>query len=127
MASRAEHARRPGRSSKWIQPARRLAIYLREGFCCQYWGRDLSEAEPREVSLDHLVCQSKRKNHESSNLVTACFRCNRARGTTPWKRYATAGAIERIQRLRRRVPNEALARSILKGDIPLVEVLTKQA
>jgi 5-methylcytosine-specific restriction endonuclease McrA len=125
--TRADHKRRPGRSSKWISRCARLAIYLRDSYSCCYCGRDLKDAAANEVSLDHLVCRQDRINHDPTNLITACFRCNRARGTKPWKSYATAGAVERITRLRRRRLNLALARQVLKGDIPLVEVLTKQA
>lgn len=28
-------------SSSWIRKERRLAIYIRDSFCCQYCGRDL--------------------------------------------------------------------------------------
>jgi 5-methylcytosine-specific restriction endonuclease McrA len=124
--TRAEYAKRPGRSSKWITPCRRLAIYIRDGFRCAYCGRDLSDAAPRELSLDHLVCREAGGDHSNANLVTACYRCNSQRQHKVWFRYATAGALDRIKRLRRRIPNVKLARSILRGETPLVEVLTKQ-
>lgn len=41
-------------SSSWITRERRLAIYLRDAFVCQYCGRDLAAAKPAEMGLDHL-------------------------------------------------------------------------
>ena len=122
--TRDEWSARSGRSSKWITPARRLAIYIRDSFRCCYCGRDLSSALPADVTLDHLMPQVNGKHHDSHNLVTACRRCNCARQHRPWYAYATGGAVERIKRLRRRVPNLKLARAILRGDVPRSEVLS---
>lgn len=121
--TRAEYARRPGRSSKWITPLRRLALYIRDGFTCQYCGRDLREAEPRDVTLDHLLPRVAGGTHEDRNLVTACGKCNYGRKDTPWTRYAPEGAKERIRRTVRRLPNRALARAILSGETPRAEAL----
>jgi CRISPR/Cas system Type II protein with McrA/HNH and RuvC-like nuclease domain len=114
--TRAEHQRRPGRSSKWIGKTRRVAIYLRDDFACVYCGRDLRRAEPREVGLDHLVPQSKGGSHESTNLVTACSSCNCGRQDKPWRSFATPGAVERISRLRRRALNLKLALALRRGE-----------
>lgn len=121
--TRAEHRKRSGRSSKWITAARRLAIYLRDGFSCSYCGRDLRSAPKREVGLDHLIPQSKQGGHESSNLVTACASCNCSRKDKPWHRYATGGAVKRIKKLRRRALNLDLARAVVRGDVPRCEVV----
>lgn len=97
MATREQHRKRPNRSSKWCPKALRLALYLRDGFTCQYCGKDLHGADPRDYGLDHLRPQSARPGyHAPRNLVTACFPCNRGRGVRPWRRYATAGAVARI-------------------------------
>src|SRR3954466_15405671 len=93
-----------GKGGGWITKTRRLAIYLRDGFVCQYCGRDLHDATPRELTLDHLRCQISGASHESKNLVTACLSCNSKRQTIPWRRYAPPGAVERIVRNIRRVP-----------------------
>lgn len=114
-----------GKGGGWIQPTRRLAIYLRDGFACAYCGRDLSSASPREISLDHLVPQCDGGSHESSNLVTACLSCNSRRQNLPWRQYATGGAVERIARLRRRVPNLKMAKSIRSGVVPREVVLAE--
>lgn len=122
MASRAEWSARPGRSSKWITRTRRLAIYIRDGFACQYCGRDLRGAEPREVTLDHLQPQCRGGSHAASNLVTACGRCNYGRKEQTWWTYAPAGAKVRIQRTRRRRLNMALARALFRGEVSVMEV-----
>jgi 5-methylcytosine-specific restriction endonuclease McrA len=110
--TRAEYRARPGRSSKWISPVRRLAIYLRDSFACQYCGRDLREAKPSEVHLDHLRPRSAGGGDGERNLVTACRSCNCARKEMPWTAYAPAGARERT---RRRTLNLPLARALLAG------------
>lgn len=116
-------ARRKGRSSKWITASRRLAIYLRDGFACVYCGRDLRRARKQDVALDHLKPQCKDGGHESSNLVTACKRCNCARQERPWWQYATGGAVARIKSQRRKALNLDLARAVVRGDVPRSEIL----
>jgi 5-methylcytosine-specific restriction endonuclease McrA len=102
--------------SKWCPRWFRLACYIRDGFACAYCGRDLKDAEPREVTLDHLKCRAHGGDDSSRNVVTACLRCNSARGAKPWRQYATGGAIDRIESLRRRKLNEKLAKAILRGE-----------
>lgn len=100
----------------WITPARRLAIYLRDGFACAYCGVDMHGFDPFNVTLDHLECRSGgESDHGEHNLVTSCRKCNSARQDKPWRQYATGGAIARIQNLRRRKLNMALARAIING------------
>jgi 5-methylcytosine-specific restriction endonuclease McrA len=106
-----------GKGGGWITRTRRLAIYLRDRFTCQYCGRDLHEAQPREVTLDHLTPQCRGGTHAPANLITACLSCNSRRQHTPWRRYAPAGAVERITRGRRRALPLGLAKAILKGEV----------
>lgn len=97
--------------SKWIRPAKRFAIYLRDGFCCQYCGTDLEGAAAEEVTLDHLVPRIKGGSNAENNLVTACRSCNSSRQDRPWRQYAPGGAVERIRRtVRRKLDVEAGAR-----------------
>lgn len=117
-----------GKGSKWIQPVRRLAIYLRDGFLCQYCGRDLHSASRRDVTLDHLKPQCRGGGHESSNLVTACLTCNSRRQHKTWYKFCAPGAVERILKNRRKSLRKytKLAESIIKGEVPLVEVVKCQ-
>lgn len=115
-----------GRGSHWLPTWRRLAIYLRDRFMCGYCGRDLHAAAPREITLDHLVPQCKGGTHRNENLITACLSCNSRRQHTPWRRYAPAGAVERILRVRRRALPVATAKAILAGSLTRAQVLAEQ-
>jgi 5-methylcytosine-specific restriction endonuclease McrA len=122
MATRAEHAARPGRSSKWIARRVRLAIYIRCGFRCLYCNRDLCEVNPWEASLDHLIPHSAGGSDDPSNLVMACAQCNYSRQDRPWRAFAgNAQVITRISRSVRRVLNVELARAIIDGDVNPLE------
>jgi 5-methylcytosine-specific restriction endonuclease McrA len=116
--TRAEYHSRPGRSSKWIRREKRFAIYLRDRFACLYCGADLRDAKPGQVGLDHLIPQCRGGSNEAANLVTACRTCNSGRQARPWRRYATPGAVQRIQRHIRRALNLDLAKAILAGTEP---------
>lgn len=109
---------RKGRSSSWITKQRRLGIHLRDGFACGYCGRDLHGVRPGELTLDHLKPRCKGGSHDSANLITACATCNYGRQDAPWTKFATPGAVERINRLRRRTVNISLAKAILAGEVP---------
>jgi 5-methylcytosine-specific restriction endonuclease McrA len=104
-----------GKGGGWITKTRRLAIYLRDGFECLYCGRDLRDAHPRELTLDHLRPRCKDGKHHERNLVTACLRCNSARQDRPWTQYATGGSVDRIRRNIRRTLNVQLAKGLLAG------------
>jgi hypothetical protein len=93
----------------------RLAIYLRDRFTCLYCGRDLHNADPQHLTLDHLRCQINGGHNGPSNLITACRACNLGRQTTPWTEYATVGAKQRIRRHRKRsiTRYRALAQQLL--------------
>lgn len=105
-------------SSSWIVKERRLAIYIRDSFTCQYCGKDLRNATARQMGLDHLEDLvigggHKGANNKSHNLVTACASCNSARGAKVWTNYATGGAIDRISVSRNLPVNIKLAKSLL--------------
>lgn len=111
--------------SKWIRPEKRLAIYIRDGFQCAYCGRDLKDAEPAEVNLDHLLPRCAGGGNEATNLITSCRSCNCSRQDKPWMDYATGGAVDRIEQLRHRELNVKLAKAIIAGEAgdPEIEAL----
>lgn len=81
----------------WIQPRKRLAIYLRDGFACVYcgWyhGHGIEHGVP--LTLDHLVPRSKmEQNNQADNLVTACKDCNDRKGDQDWQTYCRTVADE---------------------------------
>lgn len=68
---------------KWIQPVKRLAIYLRDGMACVYCGATpdaLGNRKPATLTLDHLLPQSYGGSNKEGNLVTCCKACNCKRG-----------------------------------------------
>jgi len=62
---------------KWIAPAKRRAIYDRDGHKCVYCGRN---GDDSKLTLDHLQPVELGGGNEAKNLVTACLACNSARG-----------------------------------------------
>jgi len=55
----------------------RFEVFKRDGFKCQYCGRN-----PPDVVLetDHIIPKSQGGKFEVNNLITACFDCNRGKG-----------------------------------------------
>jgi 5-methylcytosine-specific restriction endonuclease McrA len=58
----------------------RLNIYARDEFRCQYCGK---KSESRDLTFDHVVPRRKGGKTEWTNIVTACYRCNRIKGGRP--------------------------------------------
>lgn len=101
-----------------IRKSTRLAIYLRDRFTCCYCGTDLHSAKPFQITLDHLVPQSKGGSNDPANMITSCRKCNCSRQDRPWTEFATGGAIQRIQNARRRTLPREMALAILAGEKP---------
>ena len=51
----------------------RKGILLRDGFMCQYCGRDLP---PGDLTLDHVMPKSRGGQFTWENIVASCFPCN---------------------------------------------------
>lgn len=115
-----EVSRVRGQGSKWIRPAKRLAIYHRDSFCCAYCG---AQAEDGAVlTLDHVLACELGGSNEANNLVTACLSCNSAKQdatTRTWfatlrdRGIDTQEIAARIRRLTRRTLNMAEGRRLL--------------
>lgn len=99
----------------WIHPARRLAIYICDGFLCLYCGTDLRNFNRLSVTLDHLVPRCLGGSDDARNLVTACRRCNCSRQDKSWKTFAPGGAVARIRFQVRQPVNIDLAKAIITG------------
>ena len=56
---------------------RRLRIFVRDRFRCQYCG---AKPEASKLSLDHILPRSRAGRSVPENLVTACVRCNTRKG-----------------------------------------------
>lgn len=80
MASKKWHG------SKWLRADKRLAINLRDGMQCAYCKQGLEDEVV--LSLDHLIPRSHGGDNHQSNLITACRKCNSARGNRDWQQFA---------------------------------------
>ena len=79
--------RKQGQGSKWIRPAKRLAIYHRDGFCCAYCARGVEDGII--LTLDHVTACELGGTNEPTNLVTACLSCNSAKQDSTLRQFAT--------------------------------------
>ena len=52
---------------------KRLRIYMRDKFRCQYCGEKKGVAE---LTLDHILPRSRGGDNSPVNIVTACIKCN---------------------------------------------------
>lgn len=109
----------------WIRPEKRLAIHLRDGLACCYCGATVEDGAI--MTLDHIRPRSKGGRNEASNLVTACKRCNSARGNRPLAAFARAAAeyldhgieaqeiMRHIENCRRRRLDVQAAKAVMKN------------
>ena len=81
--------RRNWHGGRWIRRERRLALYIRDGMAC-VWCLAAIEEEGVRLSLDHVVPNVRGGGNENSNLITACTRCNSARGSRSVMEFALA-------------------------------------
>jgi HNH endonuclease/Protein of unknown function (DUF1376) len=63
-------------SAEWA--AIRRAVFERDDFTCRYCG-----VRGARLECDHVLPVAKGGKTEMSNLVTACFPCNRSKGARP--------------------------------------------
>lgn len=56
----------------------RFEVFKRDGFQCQYCGKSPPEAI---LEVDHIVPKKRGGKDEIDNLITACFDCNRGKGS----------------------------------------------
>jgi 5-methylcytosine-specific restriction endonuclease McrA len=58
--------------------SKRVRIYMRDGFRCQYCGERMN---PVELTLDHILPRSRGGDDSAINVVTACRACNQRKGS----------------------------------------------
>lgn len=107
---------RKWQGSKWISPARRLAIYLRDDFTCLVCERRLNDCAAADVTLDHIKPWADGGRDETRNLYTCCRSCNSRRKDKPLMEFVDRDRRARIRNASRRSLTRylALARGILK-------------
>jgi CRISPR/Cas system Type II protein with McrA/HNH and RuvC-like nuclease domain len=71
-----KHGSNKNQGSSWIRKEKRLAIYARANFCCEYCGEDLAHLPKHMVQIDHLIPRDKGGNNLHTNLLVACWKCN---------------------------------------------------
>ena len=71
----------------------RRDIFLRDGFACQYCGK-----ETKELTLDHVMPRHRGGGHNWENIVAACKHCNHRRPATPRKRPACTSSASHTAR-----------------------------
>lgn len=74
----------------WIRPAKRLGIYLRDGLACVWCAEGIEDGAV--LTLDHLHPYADGGANGTTNLVTACRRCNSSRGRRSVGAFARAVA-----------------------------------
>jgi hypothetical protein len=74
-------------------------VFRRDGYCCRYCGRDNVP-----LTVDHVDLWEDGGASVEENLVTACKRCNKARGRTPYAEWIES---ESYGRLRCELPHAA--------------------
>jgi 5-methylcytosine-specific restriction endonuclease McrA len=57
--------------------AKRMRIYLRDKYRCQYCGEKKGAGE---LTLDHILPRSRGGDNSPVNIVTACVECNQRKG-----------------------------------------------
>jgi hypothetical protein len=85
-------------TGQWIRKEKRLAINLRDRMTCLACLKDLSGADPMDVTLDHIKPRADGGNNEETNLYTCCRSCNCSRQDRPLSRFASPEAIKHIRR-----------------------------
>jgi 5-methylcytosine-specific restriction endonuclease McrA len=95
----------------------RLAIYLRDHFTCLCCLRDLTDAAPADLTLDHVTPASDGGSNDASNLYLCCRHCNCSRQDKPLSRAAGLEAVKHIRRNCRRSIRKyrTLAKAIIAG------------
>jgi HNH endonuclease len=79
-----------GQGMNWIRQEKRLAIYLRDGLACAYCGEGIEQGA--QLTLDHVIPHSHGGSNDAVNIVTACHKCNSARGARGIEAFAATVA-----------------------------------
>jgi len=70
------------KSQRQIDQGVSWRVWKRDGYCCRYCGID---GVP--MTVDHLVLWEDGGPSIEANLVTACRKCNKVRGSTPYAEW----------------------------------------
>lgn len=59
-------------------------VIARDGFICCYCDLPLSQ---QDITMEHIVPDSKRGTFNTTNLTVSCYKCNNKRGDKPFFEY----------------------------------------
>lgn len=68
----------------WITKEKRLAIYGRDNYTCQYCGKIMTQ---NGLTLDHIKSRLNGGSNKPNNLITACLSCNSKKKERSAKEY----------------------------------------
>lgn len=106
--------------SKWIRPAKRLALYARDEWTCVYcevMGGEFGAG----LVLDHVLARDLGGGNEATNLVTACRSCNQLKRDLPVRAFLALlrlrkrdveGLADRVRNAKRRRYSIAVGREL---------------
>lgn len=116
-------------TGQWIRPEKRLALNLRDHFVCLICARDLSDADPRDVTLDHIKPKVDGGDNSEANLYTCCRTCNCSRQDKPLSRFASPEAVKHVRRNVKRSlkPYLKLAKAYFANEVGREDLIEKSA
>ena len=79
------------KSARQIEQSISWAVYRRDGYACRYCGRD-----DVPLTVDHLVLWEEGGPSIEENLLSACKKCNRTRGNTPYAEWLAHKHYKRV-------------------------------
>ncbi|RME01810.1 MAG: hypothetical protein D6814_00790 [Calditrichaeota bacterium] len=71
----------------------RAYVYARDGWTCQY-----CKSEDGNLTLDHIIPESRGGPTTPNNLVAACYNCNRAKGNQTAEEWGYPDIQERVKK-----------------------------
>lgn len=98
------------KSSRQIAQSISWAVFRRDGYACRYCGNDKTP-----LTVDHLVLWEEGGPSTEENLVSACRKCNKTRGNTPYPEWLSHPHYQRTSKNlspRVREANEALVATL---------------
>lgn len=79
------------KSERAVSGAVQQRIWARDGFRCLYCGRPMGEVS---LTIDHFVPIEGGGGNDPTNLVSACRRCNKAKGNQGPEDYCWANGLD---------------------------------
>lgn len=82
------------KSQRQVDQSVSWAVFHRDSYRCRYCGR----GNGTPLTVDHLVLWEEGGPSTVANLVSACKKCNRTRGNTPYSDWLESGYYKHVSR-----------------------------